>query len=206
VEPPTTRFAKTYGDRPILGTGPVFPLGPWPYPRAEWVIGHPTRHRRHHTAVKILWAAQRYQGPILIRGRQLDRQHRPILFQGGASQGTHRTLWLPSQPYPVGMPSQTILSGLGCYAWQVDGTSFSEVIVFRAYPTNRRAGIHLPIRHGAQITIRFHGRRWTLTKPLTQTQWVNWFAAGGIMVRATSTAATFYSISGRTFTFTRRPT
>jgi hypothetical protein len=205
AEPPTRRFTTTYGDRPILGPGPVFPLGPWPYPRAEAVIGHPTRHRHHRTSVKILWAAQHYRGPILIRGRRLDRQHRAMLFQGGTSPGTHRTLWLPSRPYPLAMPSQTIVTGLGCYGWQVDGTSFTEVIVFRALPTKRRAGIHVPTRRGAQITVRFQGIRWTLTEPLTQDQWVNWFADGGIMVRASSTTATFFSISGRTFTFARHP-
>jgi hypothetical protein len=30
------------------------------------------------------------------------------------------------------LPSFTRLRAAGCYAWQVDGTSFSRVIVFRA--------------------------------------------------------------------------
>ena len=84
---------------------------------------------------KMLWiVAPRYRGPILIRGRQLDGPHLvrfddgsrpPAEFRmpagGVGSTGGFRSL-----------PLYTRLRAPGCYAWQVDGTTFSRVIVFRA--------------------------------------------------------------------------
>ncbi|HEX3873332.1 MAG TPA: hypothetical protein VHW26_04230 [Solirubrobacteraceae bacterium] len=69
-------------------------------------------------AQKVLWAAApRYAGPVLIR---------QLLAAGATSSGE-----------PAGWrewPSYTRLRAGGCYAYQVDGTTFSTVIVFRATP------------------------------------------------------------------------
>jgi hypothetical protein len=86
-------------------------------------------------AVKTLWfAAHGYNGPVLIRGRELDGSN-PVAF-GEAPvlqdvqlppgrtinhEGGYRT-W----------PGATWLRAPGCYAWQVDTEDASEVIVFQA--------------------------------------------------------------------------
>jgi hypothetical protein len=86
-------------------------------------------------AIKTLWfASPDYQGPIYIRGRQLDGTHTPVFGEspslidpqigpGATLNGTGgwRT-W----------PGATWLRTPGCYAWQIDGNDFTEVIVFRA--------------------------------------------------------------------------
>jgi hypothetical protein len=88
---------------------------------------------------KTLWAVDpRYDGPILIRGGGIDPP-RPLWFvvpSGTASRSQRRVreLHMPaerSKSWRYGV-SVTILPGPGCYALQVDGTTFSEVIVFEA--------------------------------------------------------------------------
>ncbi|HUB40694.1 MAG TPA: hypothetical protein VMA72_17750 [Streptosporangiaceae bacterium] len=87
---------------------------------------------------KVLWfGAPSYSGPVLIRGARLDGNS-PVAFQLGDSRA------LPEMQLPPGpsenlsasgwrnWPSQTLLKAPGCYAWQIDGTNFSTVVVFKA--------------------------------------------------------------------------
>jgi hypothetical protein len=86
----------------------------------------------------LTWtSASSYRGPVLIRGRRIDgpgaigfgEGHVPYdeLQLLDSSQGS-------SSPPGGGRQWLTITRArtMGCYAYQVDGTSFSEVIVFRA--------------------------------------------------------------------------
>jgi hypothetical protein len=86
-------------------------------------------------SLKTLWfASPRYAGPTLIRGRQLDGPHLtvfgeqpsildPLLRAGPTANGRNGFReW----------PGATYLRAPGCYAWQVDGLAFSNVIVFEA--------------------------------------------------------------------------
>jgi len=85
------------------------------------------------TGQKVLWiVGPSYRGPILIRGHQLGgswwvgfdaRESDP--WSEMHIRGTGE--WL-------GYPSYTRVRGEGCYAYQVDGTSFSRIIVFSAAP------------------------------------------------------------------------
>jgi hypothetical protein len=119
---------------PGLGPGPVAPVllenGTLRYrPRfrgSDWGAG------------KVLWvSAPEYDGPILIRGGRVD---------GTGGVGFTAVNWAPLvelqlPPGPAlntdnrgwrGWPSATRVRAPGCYAYQVDGTDFSYVIVFRA--------------------------------------------------------------------------
>ena len=115
--------------------GPVWPVLAFPqlnfnYPVRPEQIYYPSRWSGN----KVLWIANRYRGPVLIRGVQLDglnelrfglghipaREMR-LSSVGGSSAGGWQN-----------RPSTTRLRAPGCYAWQVDGTTFSRVIVFRA--------------------------------------------------------------------------
>lgn len=91
---------------------------------------------------KVLWAiGPAYRGPILIRARRLDGPEQ-VRFNGGSSGPATSELRLPANTTsaahassPKGwryFPSYTRLRASGCYAYQVDGTSFSHTIVFRA--------------------------------------------------------------------------
>lgn len=114
-----------------LGRGPVYPV---PFGDSTLRIAG-GRIEGGWIYAKVLWiAAPSYRGPVLIRGRQIDgtswlgfaRGPRPL-----------SELQLPPFPQELGrrwrdMPSYTRFRNQGCYAYQVDGTSFSRVLVFAA--------------------------------------------------------------------------
>ena len=85
---------------------------------------------------KVFWAVSPgYHGPVLVRGGQLDGTAQ-IGF--GTSKVPYSQLeFQPSRGDPSlggwrGYPALTRLHQQGCYGWQIDGTTFSEVIVFKA--------------------------------------------------------------------------
>lgn len=95
---------------------------------------------------KIIWAIEGYDGPLLIRGAQLDGEHAvrfdhylgAVGYAGGAGDGVpYADLAYPGEQGAAGdtlrtYPSALRLQAPGCYALQVDGTDFSETIVFQA--------------------------------------------------------------------------
>lgn len=100
---------------------------------------------------KVVWLADpSYSGPIRIRGGKLDGGGQLLL--GGPDnlwrgtpvntvEGTNlypeldfletHTISKPPPPWRV-WPSMTYIATPGCYAWQVDGLGFSEVITIQA--------------------------------------------------------------------------
>jgi hypothetical protein len=90
---------------------------------------------------KVLWVGSpSYQGPVLIRGVQLDgsgvvefategsgsTSELRLLVAGATSEG--------EEPGWREWPSYTVVPGSGCYGYQVEGTTFGVVIVFAARP------------------------------------------------------------------------
>jgi hypothetical protein len=86
---------------------------------------------------KVFWyVLPSYAGPALIRGRRLDgaewvrfngrRQPAPELH---IERGQTVT-WQGQPAGSRGVPSGVRLRAPGCYAFQIDGTSFSRVVVF----------------------------------------------------------------------------
>jgi hypothetical protein len=129
------------GVAPGLGAGPVYRIGDttttFEYPPAK----NSGFAGSSWGGEKTLWvAAPRYRGPVLIRGSQLDGPNE-LRFNHGDGAAS-RELRLPVNESWAGdtgsskgwryFPSYTRLRASGCYAYQLDGTSFSEVIVFKA--------------------------------------------------------------------------
>ena len=88
-------------------------------------------------ALKTLWfSLPAYQGPFVIRARRLGRPG-PVWLEGGRA-----TAWLVMPPGPTldsagysgyrTIPGGLLVKTPGCYAWQVDGLGFSEIMVVRA--------------------------------------------------------------------------
>jgi hypothetical protein len=120
------------------GSGPVYPITDgrvsFIYPVKPGQVWYPSAWGGQ----KVLWVGSpAYKGPVLIRGRQLDGahelgfgdQHVPALELRLTRSGAATQTWKGRQ-----WPSFTRLRAPGCYAWQVDGTTFSTVIVFKAIP------------------------------------------------------------------------
>jgi hypothetical protein len=125
----------------VLGRGPVQPLiapakpGYLPDALRGILILDRSSMTKGLYRVKTLWFARPgYRGPVLIRGRQLDGPHTPTFGEGGSLVDP----LLSAGPTVNGengfreWPGATWVPRPGCYAWQVDGTNFSQVIVFRA--------------------------------------------------------------------------
>jgi hypothetical protein len=82
-----------------------------------------------------------YQGPVLIRGQQVEGPHR-MLFYGNTGQ----------QWYAHGAPelrfsgrygshaSEFLVPTAGCYGWQIDGIGFSRVLVLNVVRQTPRIG------------------------------------------------------------------
>jgi hypothetical protein len=86
----------------------------------------------------VTWVANAtYTGPILIRGGEIGGGG-AIGFGGGSRPYDELQLLDAGRQAPAVVNggrawlSYTRVRSSGCYAYQVDGTSFSEVIVFRA--------------------------------------------------------------------------
>jgi hypothetical protein len=115
------------------GRGPVKPLGGeqlavTPFLGSVW------------RGARVTWAsAATYTGPVLIRGDRLGGSG-AVGFGEGRVPYDELQLLAPGTGAPRGPGggrewlSFTRVQKPGCYAYQVDGTSFSTVAVFRAVP------------------------------------------------------------------------
>jgi hypothetical protein len=89
---------------------------------------------------KTLWAIQPgYTGLVLVRGVQLDGPNE-VRFGQGDVPATELLFSVPgeAQPDPPNGWTYEIdytrVRGPGCYAYQIDGETFSDVVVFQAKP------------------------------------------------------------------------
>jgi hypothetical protein len=96
--------------------------------------------------MKVIWRVDPdYVGPVLLRGARLDGpgQLRFGSYTGTVGQGTPPGASFQAQAYPelgypgedsrpsaVTYPSDIRVQSPGCYGLQVDGSNFSEVIIF----------------------------------------------------------------------------
>jgi len=123
---------QKYGVGGGLGSGPVYPilgraglvayfrsdLGPW-------------------AGQKVLWfVLPDYVGPVLIRGRRLGGTQL-MRFDNGTNPAVEIRIapgetvtWTGQVPGSRGRPSEVRVRVPGCYGVQIDGTSFSTVVVF----------------------------------------------------------------------------
>jgi hypothetical protein len=119
------------------GRGPVYPVGA--FPKLTFIYPPQPNQGWYGSAwsgQKVLWIARpNYRGRVLIRGRQqLDGGHE-LRFGNDLDPGREMRLRSVGGSSPGGWQnraSYTRLRAPGCYAWQVDGTTFSRVIVFEA--------------------------------------------------------------------------
>lgn len=120
--------AHTIGGTSVLGNGPVGPAQAAKQPFASFI-------NSPWSGARVTWfASSAYTGPILIRGREVGGPH-AVGF--GLGNVPYDQLQVKDSAGPASggtrqWPTFSRVRGAGCYAYQVDGTSFSDVIVFRA--------------------------------------------------------------------------
>ena len=80
--------------------------------------------------VKVRWVGSGYAGPVLIRADRIDGTGTALAqfsYTGEARDGGYFATLTESEN---DIPATTLVSGPGCFAYQLDGTTFSETIVF----------------------------------------------------------------------------
>jgi hypothetical protein len=137
----TVNFRK-YGVAAGLGPGPAYPIG-FEQPGSVLTFiapqASPEFAGSEWGGQKVLWfVTPAYRGAVLVRGKRLDAPD-VLRFERGKVPPTELRLRYLSAGVPsvkaAGQryfPSYTRLRAEGCYAYQVDGTTFSRTIVFRA--------------------------------------------------------------------------
>jgi hypothetical protein len=139
---------RKYGVAPGIGRGPAYPIFGLPDSVLQFVYPPPANSEfagSTWSGNKVLWfVAPSYRGPVLIRGRRLDAPGLVRFERGKLPPAELRIapgfslVGNPGVKY-VGQryhPSYTRLRAPGCYAYQIDGTTFSHIVVFQArlYP------------------------------------------------------------------------
>ena len=81
-------------------------------------------------AHKVLWfVLPSYTGPVLIRGGRVDGRGELHADERGTVKSS--IFLAQTDAGPRYRPSITWVPSAGCYAYQIDGTTFSRTIVFR---------------------------------------------------------------------------
>jgi hypothetical protein len=134
-------FSAEFGVGPGIGPGPVYPThydprGPdlsvvtLKFPPPPGLVGVGAGWN----AWKHVWVVlPAYQGPVLIRGRQLDGPNQVGFGDAVVPPIEHR---LPVRPAQLTGTlrferSFSRVREPGCYAYQIDGTTFSYLVVFQ---------------------------------------------------------------------------
>ncbi len=127
---------------PVLGNGPIYPdVG---FANATIVYESQRVEANGTIPWKTLWlSAPIYRAPSIIRGQQIDGPNTMEFFneEEGSRSGelrfpTNTQVSSGGIPYDWRQqPSLTYFPSPGCYAYQVDGIGFSEVIIVEVHPT-----------------------------------------------------------------------
>ncbi len=129
-----------FGSVPALGTGPVYPLDDYPStPAGVFSFSSGLPKEGDLTEISEKWiAAPSYGGPVLIRGVRLDGTGRVAFLFVQSEQTASVT---PELRFGAGGPTSstgwrewaaaTLVPTPGCYAYQMDGLTFSTIVVFR---------------------------------------------------------------------------
>jgi hypothetical protein len=120
------------------GRGPVYLVGVAGTQGGTLAIDFSAPDKSGWYGQKTPWAIKRsYNGPILIRGGRIDQPGK-ARFAYGSGQHLRELYWksganqaLPPDPNFRFLASETLVRRPGCYAYQIDGTSFSQNIVVR---------------------------------------------------------------------------
>jgi hypothetical protein len=115
-----------------VGRGPVYPA----LPSAFLMASRDQQYGGPWFGEKVFWyVLPSYRGPVLIRGRRLDGPQR-MGFNGRRlpERELHiaprqSVTWQGQPPGSRGVPSGVRVLTPGCYGVQIDGTSFSRIVV-----------------------------------------------------------------------------
>ena len=116
----------------VLGEGPVYPVADYFKDGTILELRPDDREPDGNYRKKVRWIGVDYTGPILIRAARIDGPGAASVdfsYRGEQRDGGQYDDL--SEPV-TDIPATTLIGGPGCYAYQIDGTTFSTTVVFRA--------------------------------------------------------------------------
>ena len=116
----------------VLGDGPAHPVADYFRDGAELQLRDEDREPDGTYIKKVRWVVADYAGPLLVRAGRIDGPGSASVkfsYTGMARDGGYYTELTHTSS---DLPATTTVSGPGCYAYQVDGTTFSTMVVFSA--------------------------------------------------------------------------
>ncbi|MEU4619345.1 hypothetical protein AB0G04_05090 [Actinoplanes sp. NPDC023801] len=116
----------------VLGDGPLYPIADYFRGGNELELRPEDREPDGTYGKKVRWIGAGYSGPVLVRAGRIDAPgaaSATFSYVGEARDGGH---YADLSRENNDLPATTTVAGPGCYAYQVDGTTFSATIVFRA--------------------------------------------------------------------------
>jgi hypothetical protein len=136
---PTALTARTVDGQALNGVSPAFLVGAPAAPAGVISLAQSATDSLGWRSQKTPWQiARSYNGPILIRGARID-QPGAVRFAFGNGQHLHELRFAIGANYALPhhldqwrlLPFATLFRAKGCYAFQVDGTTFSHVVTMR---------------------------------------------------------------------------
>ncbi|MEV4715246.1 hypothetical protein [Micromonospora sp. NPDC049374] len=128
-------WSDSYQAHRVLGPGPLYPVADY-FADGALQLRDEDREPDGTYTKKVRWIGSGYTGPVLVRAARIDApgSATAAFSYTGESRddGHHAVLTTPESD----LPGITTVDGPGCYAYQVDGSTFSVTIVFRAAPAN----------------------------------------------------------------------
>jgi hypothetical protein len=114
-----------------FGGAPLYPIGMYMNFDATLHLRDTTPSPDGLYEVKVVWANVPYQGPVVVRVGRLDGPGRGLVrIHDNPAASAGDAVVFPLDRAVGDWPSSTFVSGPGCYAYQIDGAAFSEVVVF----------------------------------------------------------------------------
>ena len=115
-----------------IGRGPVYPG----LPSGSFVATSDQQYGTKWYGEKVFWfIVPSYRGRVLIRGRRIDAPGR-VGFNGAKTPDAELRIepydtvsWSGQPRHGRGIPSGVRILEKGCYAFQIDGTTFSRTVV-----------------------------------------------------------------------------
>ena len=129
VPSPPSSYSAEYG----IGNGPLYPVAYYFADDTTLRLQSDRQRTPGWFTAKVRWVGgPDYEGPALVRGGRIDTDGE-VWFEFGNVRG-------PEMAFLVyrgwnDWPAVTLVRGPGCYAYQVDGTNFNEIIIFKAIAT-----------------------------------------------------------------------
>ena len=134
---PLVRSAlATASGQPLNGRGPAFLMSVGAAPSGVISIDQSVTDSLGWRGQKTPWfIARTYVGPLLIRGARIDGTG-PIRFAKGFGQHLRELRFAAGENNGIEgrwrfLASASLFRVKGCYAFQVDGTTFSRVVTMR---------------------------------------------------------------------------